>query len=186
MSSLNKYLVFVNEQVGVQNRLANKYKNDPHRSGVHLASRDGFIQLLDALADADAALDAAAATARPAVQTPALTLRPDELADLPPELLAELSEGAIPDKGDSAVLQALEARGGVATLDQALVSIYRVTGELWKRNTLTSRLYRMAQKGAIFPVPLKKGVYSLTKISEDEAKRLFGLDQPEQQQQTLV
>jgi len=45
MSILNKHLVFVNEHVAIQNRLAKKYTNDPRRSDIHIASRDGFIHL---------------------------------------------------------------------------------------------------------------------------------------------
>lgn len=185
MSILNSHMAFVNEQIGIQTRLAKKYANDQQRSELHLDTRDGFIALLAAMSDADTLLDAAEPS-RGQAQTPVLTLRAEELVGLPAELLNELSEGAIPDKGDAAVLQALEDRGGIASLDQALISIYKGTGELWKRNTLTSRLYRMAQKGTIYPVPLRKGVYSLRRITEEEAKRLFGLEQPEPQQGTLV
>ena len=76
--------------------------------------------------------------------------------------------------------------GGIASLDQILVGLYRNSGELWKRNTLTSKLYRMAQKGVVFQVPEKKGVYSTRRISEEDARRLFGLEGQEGTQQQLV
>ena len=185
MSILTEHLVFVNEQIGIQNRLSKKYAKDAQRSQLHTATRDRFIHLLAALTEADVALDVAESP-RNQLQTPVLTLRPDELEGLPEELLRELSDGAVPDKADSQILQAIADRGGVATLDQIIVSIYRATGELAKRNTLTSKLYRMAQKGSIFPVPEKKGIYSVRKLSEEEARRLFGVDLQEPQQQSLL
>lgn len=189
MSILNKHLVFVNEQVAVQSRLAKKYAKDNARSALHTASRDSFIHLLDAMNEADEALDkaeAAAGEARSQVQTPALTLTPDELEGLPKELLQELSEGAVPDKIEAAILAAIRGRDGIASLDQILVAVYRQTGELVKRNTLTSKLYRMAQKQTIYSVPEKKGAYSLKRISFEDAQRMFGASDPEGQQQQLV
>ncbi len=184
MSMLNKHLVFVNEQVGIQTRLAKKYANDQQRSELHLATRDSFINLLAAMSEADSVLDAVE-PARNQVQTPVLTLQPDELEGLPPELLAELSEGAVPDKADAALLQVLADRGGIASLDQIIVGLFKRTGELVKRNTLTSKLYRMAQKGVLFPVPDKKGVYSVRRLSDEDVRRIFGTEQQDTQQ-TLV
>lgn len=184
MSSLSKHLVFVNEQIGIQNRLAKKYEKDERRSRIHLASRDAFIALLSDIEEADAALDAA--LGRQVVQTPVLTLRVEDLDGLPQELLSELSEGAVPDRVDTSILSTIDMNGGIASLDQILVGLYRNSGELWKRNTLTSKLYRMAQKGVVFQVPEKKGVYSTRRISEEDARRLFGLEGQEGTQQQLV
>jgi len=91
-------------------------------------------------------------------------------------LLSELSEGAIPDKGETVLLNILEARGGIASLDQILVSLYKKTGEVMKRTTVTSKLYRMVQKGTVFPVPIKKGIYSTSKLSDEDVSRLFGVE----------
>jgi hypothetical protein len=181
MSILNKHLVFVNEQVGIQTRLAKKYANDQQRSELHLATRDSFIDLLASMSEADSLLDAAEPS-RNQVQTPVLTLQPDELDGLPSEVLSELSEGAVPDKADAALLQVLADRGGIASLDQIIVGLYKKTGEIVKRNTLTSKLYRMGQKGAIYPVPERKGVYSARRLSEEEVRRLFGAEQSDSQQ----
>jgi hypothetical protein len=70
----------------------------------------------------------------------------------------------------------IDEAGGVASLDQILVGHFRKTGEVMKRTTLTSRLYRMANKGLIFPLPNKKGVYSTSKFSDHEVAQLLGAD----------
>ncbi len=185
MSILAKHLAFVNEQVIVQGRLADKYKKDERRTALHLASQSRFDELAQALLEADKLLDQSPLQ-RNQLHAPVLTLRADELDGLPSELIAELSDGAIPDKADVALLQVIEERGGVASLDQIIVGLYRKTSEVMKRNTLTSKLYRMAQKGVVHPVPEKKGVYSTQRLSEEQVAKLFGTDTNEGSQQNLV
>jgi hypothetical protein len=184
MSMLANFSSFVNEQVSVQTRLAAKYSRDEKRQALHLGSARKFQELAEAVTQADKLLDDSAP--RTQVQTPVLTLKPDELEGLPSELLNELSDGAVPDKAELVLFQVIDERGGIASLDQILVGLYRKSGELMKRNTLTSKLYRMAQKGQIFTVPEKKGVYSTRKLSEEDAARLFGAEIGESPQQTLV
>jgi hypothetical protein len=43
-----------------------------------------------------------------------------------------------------------------------------------KRSTLTSRAYRMVQKGNLFSVPTKKGVYSTHELTEDQVSQILG------------
>jgi hypothetical protein len=64
--------------------------------------------------------------------------------------------------------------GGVLSLDKIMVELYRRTREIPKRTTITSRLYRMAQKGMIYNVPGKKGIYSTYEMTEQDAKKMFG------------
>jgi hypothetical protein len=60
-----------------------------------------------------------------------------------------------------------------------MVELFKRTREVPKRNVLTTRLFRMASRGAIYNVPGKKGVYSTYELSEADAKRMFGGDKPE-------
>lgn len=92
-------------------------------------------------------------------------------------MLTELSESALPDRGETLLLHVINDRGGIATLDQVLVGLYRKTGEVMKRTTLTSKLYRMTQKGTVFVVPSKKGVYSTRRLSQEDVAAMFGEDQ---------
>jgi hypothetical protein len=186
MSILSKHIAFVNEQALVQERLAERYAKDEKRQARHLATKERLQELAGDLVLADQSLDAYSVTESPSVQAPALTLRADDLDGLPQELLNELSEGAIPDKSESALLKVIEEKGGIASLDVILVGLYRQTGEVLKRTTLTSKLYRMTQKGNLFPVPSKKGVYSTRKLTEEETVRLFGGDQATQTQIELA
>ena len=85
--------------------------------------------------------------------------------------MAELSISES-DKLDYSLVSLIKSCGGVATLDRILVSVYKLTEEIMKRATLNSRLYRMVQKGLIYSVPGKKGVYSTFPMDEDEASEL--------------
>ena len=94
-----------------------------------------------------------------------LELLPEDLDGLPPELVAELSISDS-DQQEIEILKLIEAEGGAISLDLLLVRWYRAKGAIIKRKALTSRLYRMQQKGRIFAVEGTKGIYSLLKQEE--------------------
>ncbi len=89
-----------------------------------------------------------------------LELLPEDLEGLPPELIAELSisDG---DQQEIDIMKLIEAEGGTISLDLLLVRWYRAKKSIIKRKALTSRLYRMQQKGRIFSVEGAKGIYTL-------------------------
>lgn len=177
MGILLKHLGFVNEQIGVQTKLIAKFQNQDWRRALHENSCEQFKTLASDLTEADKLLDQYAGAPAP-IKVNKLALTPQDVEGLPEELLAELTfSGA--DKSEMALIQVINDNGGIASLDQILVGIFRKNGEIFKRSALTSKLYRMIQKPLIFAVPNKKGVYSTTLLSELEAEKLFGLDAKE-------
>jgi hypothetical protein len=78
---------------------------------------------------------------------------------LPPELLKQLSSRATRGKTDPLV-KIINEHGGTATLDDILISLYRETGEISRRNIIANRLYRLAKQGLVSTVPDRKGVYT--------------------------
>jgi len=160
---------FVNEQVTFHRNMAKKFENDAKRSGRHTETAAQFLALLAAMEAAlqrPAVLDAA--DGKKPVQ---LFLTLDEVNELPEELLQELSFSEA-DKTEYAILRIIEECGGVSSIDRILFSLYKKTKEILKRTSLTSKLYRMVQKGQIFPVPTKKGVYSTKELTDAEAELL--------------
>jgi hypothetical protein len=103
-----------------------------------------------------------------AAAAPPLTLAPDDIEGLPDELLKELSISAS-DRTEFAIQALLEEAGGVLSLDRILVGLYKKLGEVHKRQSLISRLYRMGQRDLVFTVPGKKGVYALARLSDGQA-----------------
>ena len=85
-------------------------------------------------------------------------LPPDlgNIYDLPPELQKELSITKA-DALDDQLVTVINAYGGVATLDQVLVGLYRKFGMSQKRRFVQNKLYRMTM---VWSVPGKKGVYT--------------------------
>jgi hypothetical protein len=71
------------------------------------------------------------------------------------------------DNLDFQILSLLEDAGGMMSLDQLLVGLYKSTGKVYKRQAITSQLYRMAHKGLTANVPEKKGVYALAQVSTE-------------------
>lgn len=86
---------------------------------------------------------------------------PDDLSDLPPELLKELSESI---KGETdPLIKIIQGRGGIATLDEILIDLYRKYKEIGKRPIVSNKLYRLSRRGLCWSVPGKKGTYSTIK-----------------------
>lgn len=94
-------------------------------------------------------------------EPPEATSVPDDLADLPPELLQELSESA---KGETdPLIKIINDRGGTATLDEILIDLWRKYKEIAKRNMISNKLYRLGKRGLCWALPGKKGIYTTTK-----------------------
>ncbi len=100
-----------------------------------------------------------------------LALSWDEVEGLPAEVLSELSISES-DRAEFNILAAIRSVGGIASLDRILIALYNANGEIQKRMSLNQKLYRMGQKGMVFAVPGKKGVYSVDQLSNEEAAAL--------------
>lgn len=198
MEILRNLIPFVNEQMGVQKKLSEKYTED-WRKNLHLESAKKFEAMASDLNEAilqfaklneeKAALNHQILSLKTDLETcqsqlavsrggeqpdlnKILYLHPDELDGLPDEVIAELSESAR-DKTDVQILDVIEGNGGFITLDQLLVRMYKQYGEAFKRANLNARLYRMTQSKALYPVPGKKGAYTTNPNMLEEGD-LFG------------
>ena len=167
MDNLEKFLAFVKSQDEFHTRQSIRFKHDLRRFDLHSGTAKTFNELHEFLSNIEehTALISSMTKKNP------LSLGWNELEDLPPELMAELSI-TDSDKLDYSIAELIEKSGGVASLDRILVDIYKLTGEILKRTTLNARLYRMMQKGLVYSVPTKKGVYSSTPITEEDAVKV--------------
>jgi hypothetical protein len=174
MSILLQHIPFVNELIAVQGKLAGKHAKQEWRANLHKGNVAKLSALVADLGEADKLLDTPQDVVPPLLPKPnRFVLRPEEIENLPEELIAELS-ATVTDKTELAIFRTVNEFGGAASLDQILVDLYKKTKEIVKRTTLTSRLYRMQQKGLVFPVPGRKGVYATTDVTPEDAARLFG------------
>ena len=172
MANILSYLQFVNDQASFHERQAGKQAalGNTKRQAKHAATASRFKELAASIQEAATQLEAAQSPAGqlallayggtpPTSESSALTLRPEDLAGLPPELLLQLkiTEG---DKLEAAIVEIINEAGGTIILDKLLIGLYRKTNDIHQRSTLVGRLYRMSQKDLVFSVPRKKGVYT--------------------------
>lgn len=177
MQKIEDYIGFVKDQVQVQDRLATKYDHEPYRHNRHVKARNSFAELADYLEKIkNRGLDFGDnSLSRSLSAQKRIQLTFEDLQGLPEELVKELNVTDT-DKQEMIIEHIIAQADGVLSLDKILVELYKRTGEIHKRNTLISRLYRMAQKKMIYNVPGKKGVYSTYEIPEADAKKMFGQD----------
>lgn len=178
MSSINEIIEFVKDQASFHEKKAAEFdQSSPRRSERHKHAHDVFLQTLDVLIAQQGQIEALTLelSKRPPVpkeiSSRQVQLRLEDLEGLPDELINELSitDG---DRMDFTVQAVINEAGGVASLDQVLIALYRKTQEVHKRANINSRLYRLASKGELHAVPGKKGVYATRQLSEDEVKSL--------------
>jgi len=166
MENVEKFIAFVKSQAEFHARQSARFRHDERRFELHKGTSETFEELHVFLQEIKAD------EIKKPISNSKLSLGWSELEDLPPELIAELSITES-DKLDFSIAELIQKSGGIATLDRILVDIYRLTGEILKRQNLNARLYRMVQKELIFSVPGKKGVYSSEMLSEEDASRLI-------------
>jgi hypothetical protein len=175
VSILSKHLDFVHRQTDYHQRKAEELKKtQPALAKKHLASVGRFKALAGDLANCDRKVDDAEIALKPVRLLRTLNLQPGELDDLPEDLIKELS--ADNDRVEHVIFKIIDEAGGITSLDRIIIGLYRKTGEVHKRSATTSRLYRMSQKGFVFNVPGKKGVYSTKQLTDEDAAKLFAAD----------
>ena len=182
MNKIEDYIGFVKDQVQVQDRLATKYDHEPYRANRHVKAKNSFAELAEYLETIKAhGLNFGDNSLNRSLNVQKrIQLTYEDIQGLPEDLIKELNVTDT-DRQEMVIEHIIAQSDGVLSLDKIMVELYRRTGEVHKRNTMISRLFRMVQRGMIYNVPGKKGVYSTFEISEADAKRMFGQDrEPEE------
>ena len=161
-SIIDRYGSFVKEQVEFNERCVAQNAGDERRERAYHNRAITFKNLLAELAEISAQ------PTMDANDESLFRLSPDELDNLPEELLNQLSltEG---DKQEFFIAELIKDLGGATSLDKLLIAIYRRTGTVEKRTRLNSRLYRMANRKMVFAHPSRKGIYGLRPFAAEEA-----------------
>ncbi len=159
---IQKYIPFVKPQMEFHSRQAKRFESDPRRHKLHSGTSATFSDLLDFLSGIEERTPEESHTGNN------LVLGWSELQGLSEELMSEPSITES-DKLDYSIVELVAQQGGMASLDRIIVEIFQLTGEILKRQNLNARLYRMAQKGMLFSVPGKKGVYSCHEVQGVDA-----------------
>jgi hypothetical protein len=171
---VENHIKFVKEQVFIQEKLALEFDEDDYRKGLHLKTATNFVDLARFLEEIQKRESKTVAFFHRA-DTPQrrILLTYEEIQSAPDELLKELNISDA-ERQELLIEYLIAEAGGVLSLDRIIIGLYARTKEVPKRGTLTTRLFRMANKGMIYNVPGKKGVYSTYELTEAEAKKMFG------------
>lgn len=153
---------FVNEQLEYQLARAEHYEkqNDSVRVDAYKKRARQFQELADFIKNN---------YSQPSSLSSSIYISPDDIRDIPPELLAQLNISDS-EKQDFQIIEAIDSVGGVASIDKILIAYYHRTKEIFDRQKLMAKLYRMSVKGVVYSHPSKKGVYSTKLIEEKERK----------------
>jgi len=174
MGEIDIYISFVKNQGSAQEKLARKYDKDDYRKALHLKTANNFAGLARFLEEIQKrGIRDVAYSHRADTPQKRILLTHEEIQNAPPELLKELNISHA-NRQELLIGYLMAEMGGVLSLDKIIVELYARTREVPKRGTLTTRLFRMANKGMIYNVPGKKGVYSTYELTEAEAKKMFG------------
>lgn len=169
MNILSEYLDFVKEQVLVQQKLAKKYILPEWRHKIHTDSSKKFAELAETIEKTLSYIKELEKRPNPEKLQikQSFELSYDEVEGLPEELIKELSISET-DKIEHIIKTLIDGAGGILNIDRILIGLYGYTKEVHKRNATTARLYRMCQKGLIYSVPNRKGLYSTIENSNLE------------------
>lgn len=178
MDIVAKYAAFVNDQIQLQEKMANRYAHQEWRRDRHLTTQSILKTLLDDLVILQSRLDDIPEKPKPTNVLRNITLSMEDIEGLPSELMQELSISDA-DRLEFTIVGLINEAGGLLSLDKIIIGLYKKTGEIHKRSALTSRIYRMIQKRLIYSVPYRKGIYSTQELSEDDVRGIFG--QPDEQ-----
>lgn len=99
--------------------------------------------------------------------TPVPTGGDEDLSDLPPALLSELSKTRTDDLEEQ-IYAIVTAEDGVTDIDTILIGLFRKFEVIQTRRFIQNKLYRMTQKHLLHSVPGKKGTYSTLPPTETE------------------
>ncbi|MGH6985380.1 MAG: hypothetical protein ACRED9_00880 [Caulobacteraceae bacterium] len=171
MMDLAEHISVVKNQLEFHERSAVKFENQRHRAVMHLATAEGLRNLLGDLIWLSDFQTAHPHWMERKSHPQRLSLTWEEIDGLPPEVLSELSVSDS-DRLEFSLVSAIQALGGVTSLDKLIVHLFNETKEIHKRTPLNQRLYRMTQKGMIHSVPGRKGAYSVEPLSDAESAEL--------------
>ena len=98
-----------------------------------------------------------------------------DLSDLPPELVKELTGIKVDDLEEQ--LFTIIKSGDEVDLDAILIELFRRYRVVQTRKFLQNKLWRMVQKGIVYSVPKRKGVYTASE-RPDEFDEILGSPSP--------
>jgi hypothetical protein len=166
VESIHDVVEFLKARKGHQTSRARRLKStQPDHAAAHRATAgqyDAAISFLINLPNSPAPTDSA--------EKDLFLLDPLHLDDLPDDFVEELSLSPA-DTQDAQLMELLRIADRPLTINELMVGSLRKYNVRYKRTALSSRLYRMTQRGLIVSVPKQKGVYALSESNLDDEEK---------------
>lgn len=99
-------------------------------------------------------------------------IKEEDVKDLPKEILDDLTNSSL-KKVELIILKIINDNENYASKDQLIVKSYSEHGKFYKKNELSSLIFRMRSKGLIHSVPGYQGIYSTIRHEEVQEKQTF-------------
>ena len=141
------------DHLGFIAELATGLRETYSRPGLSAEERGRYARWIEHAAALDSVL-------RVRSGAPAGRSDPDDLSDLPPELLQELQLRRT-DQLELQIVAVLRAQGGSADLDQILIGLYREFQSVQKRRVLQNKMWRLVRKGRVSTAKDRRGHFVL-------------------------
>lgn len=180
MDLLSQYGPFVKDQIHVQEKLAERYREQEWRATRHQRNVVVCRSLLRDLEMLQERFKGAPfGAAGDALVSSGLQLAPEDLDGLPPELMEQLT---ITDREtkEFAIIGLINQAGGVLPVNKIIIGLFRKTGEVSNRAALISKLHRMVAKGRLYTNPQdRRGVFSTKPLEETSKNAIKDEDEEE-------
>ena len=97
-----------------------------------------------------------------------INLTEEDLKDLPPDLIKELTKTTRTSKRQSLVVSLMEKNQGYISVNQLRVRIFKTTNKILRKTTIYPILVILQKKGVIKKHPLIQSCYFLTNFKKEE------------------
>lgn len=162
LPSLNRKLA-LKDHLGFIAEFAAHLREAQSQPGTSAEERGRYARWVEHAGALDTAMrNRASALAKP--------VAPDDLSDLPPELLEQLHVRRV-DPLESQIVAVLRNQGGTADLDQILIGLYRQFQNVQKRRVLQNKIWRLVRKGRIVTAKNKRNHFSLPSPTRQTKQR---------------
>lgn len=164
MESIEEIIQYVNDQLAFYSaKLADPKTRNTSFFQHHL---EKFKSILHYLEQVNAFQGNNSETPKQQRSSDYISITPDDIEGLPEDLVAELGLTES-DHTEFEIVNIINKHGGTMSLDHLIIALYKQSKTIHRRKILTAKLYRMVNKGLIFNVPDKRGVYSTTSTDNE-------------------
>lgn len=164
--NISDALEFLNNRIQFHQSRAKRFNRNSHPSKQHERTAQQHRDLITLLKSLQVNATQKPVVSNETAQDDLFSLNPLKLDDLPEELVDDLNLSKS-ERRDAEILELFKIAERPLNINELMVGLYRKYEQRPKRNALSARLYRMAQRDDVHSVPHKKGLYAIGPLEEE-------------------